>query len=68
MPRISNGSNHHLEKRDAGHQLHVGAEVPATALVNEDDSYATLAALVYREKVAVLNDAIQETGMGRYQW
>ena len=66
MPRISNGSDHHLEKRDAGHQLHVGAE--AAALVIQDDSYATPAALVYREKLAVLNDAIQETGMGRYQW
>jgi len=42
--------------------------VKAAALVLEDDSDASSATLVYREKVAVLNDALQEIGMGRYQW
>jgi hypothetical protein len=42
--------------------------VYAPVLVIEDDSDADSTALVYRAKAAVLNDAIQEIGMGRYQW
>ena len=45
-----------------------GRRVKAAALVIEEDSDAGSANLVYREKVAVLNDALQEIGMGRYQW
>lgn len=59
-----------LEKHDDDPQVSE-APVPRTkaaALVIEDDSDASSADLVYRAKVAVLNDAIQEIGMGRYQW
>jgi hypothetical protein len=45
-----------------------GQRVKAAALVIEDDSDADFTTLVYRAKVAVLNDAIQEIGMGHYQW
>lgn len=59
-----------LEKREDDHQVSEapGHRVKAAALVIEDDSDADFTTLVYRAKVAVLNDAIQEIGMGRYQW
>jgi hypothetical protein len=64
------GSDSDLEKREADLQLPVAPRTRArtAALVIEDDSDASSGTLVYREKVAVLNDAIQEVGMGRYQW
>ena len=59
-----------LEKHVDDHQVSQapGHRVKAAALVIEEDSDADSTALVYRAKVAVLNDAIQEIGMGRYQW
>ena len=59
-----------LEKHQDDHQVSgpPGHRVKAAALVIEDDSDANSTTLVYRAKVAVLNDAIQEIGMGRYQW
>jgi hypothetical protein len=57
-----------LEKREDNHQAPSTHRVKAAALVIEDDSDADSTTLVYRAKVAVLNDAIQEIGMGRYQW
>jgi hypothetical protein len=59
-----------LEKRADDHRVSEppGHRVKAAALVIEDDSDANSTTLVYRAKVAVLNDAIQEIGMGRYQW
>jgi hypothetical protein len=60
-----------LEKHEDDHQVSQGApgrRAKAAALVIEDDSDADSTTLVYRAKVAVLNDAIQEIGMGRYQW
>ena len=61
-----------LEKHEDDPQQ-VSQEAPnhrakAAALVIEDDSHADSTTLVYRAKVTVLNDAIQEIGMGRYQW
>jgi hypothetical protein len=62
-----------LEKHEDDHHQ-VSQEAPghhrakAAALVIEDDSDADSTTLVYRAKVAILNDAIQEIGMGRYQW
>ena len=59
-----------LEKREDDHQCSEapGHRAKAAALVIDDDSDASSVDLVYRAKVAVLNDAIQEIGMGRYQW
>ena len=61
-----------LEKHEDDHQVSQaqapGHRAKAAALVIEDDSDADSTTLVYRAKVAVLNDAIQEIGMGRYQW
>lgn len=62
-----------LEKREDNLQVAEVSDAPgrrakAAALVLEDDSDTSPATLVYRAKVAVLNDAIQEIGMGRYQW
>lgn len=59
-----------LEKREDDRHVSQppGHRVKAAALVIEDDSDADSTTLVYRAKVAVLNDAIQEIGMGRYQW
>ena len=67
-----NGTGGDLEKHEDDHQVSQapvsGHRAKAAALVIEDDSDADSTALVYRAKVAVLNDAIQEIGMGRYQW
>ena len=61
-----------LEKREDDHhqfsESPPGHRAKAAALVIDDDSDASSVDLVYRAKVAVLNDAIQEIGMGRYQW
>ena len=59
-----------LEKPEDDRQVPLppGHRVKAAALVIEDDSHADFTTLVYRAKVTVLNDAIQEIGMGRYQW
>lgn len=59
-----------LEKHEDDHQVSQALDhrVKAAALVIEADSNADSTTLVYRAKVTVLNDAIQEIGMGRYQW
>ncbi|KAF8798674.1 MFS general substrate transporter [Phlegmacium glaucopus] len=59
-----------LEKHETNHQLSVAPATRAktATLVIEDDSGASSETLVYREKVTVLNEALQEIGMGRYQW
>ena len=59
-----------LEKHQDHHQVSPGSDhrAKAAALVIEDVSDADSATLVYRAKVALLNDAIQEIEMGRYQW
>ena len=61
-----------LEKHEANDQLAVipntSTRARAATLVLEEDPDASPATLVYRAKVAVLNDALQEIGMGRYQW
>ena len=66
---IVNGAGD-LQKREDEHQVSQapGHRVKAPALVIEDYSDADFTTLVYRAKVTVLNDAIQEVGMGRYQW
>ena len=59
------------EKHEANDQLAVipdTSRARAATLVLEEDPDASPATLVYRAKVAVLNDALQEIGMGRYQW
>jgi hypothetical protein len=66
-----NGTGHgDLEKHEDDHQVFQAPDhrAKAAALVIEDDSDADSTTLVYRAKVTVLNDAIQEIGMGRYQW
>ena len=69
IPTMTSPGND-LEKREDIIQVSPvpGHRIKAAALVLEDDSDASSTTLVYREKVAVLNDALQEIGMGRYQW
>ena len=59
-----------LEKHEDDHQVSQvpGRRAKAAALVIEDNSDTDSTTLVYRAKVIVLNDSIQEIGMGRYQW
>ena len=58
-----------LEKREDDQVSQApGHRAKAAALVIEEDSDADSTTLVYRAKIALLNDAIQEIGMGRYQW
>ena len=59
-----------LEKHEDDHQVSQvpGHRAKAAALVIEDNSDTDSTTLVYRGKVIVLNDSIQEIGMGRYQW
>lgn len=56
-----------LEKRETD-QVAPATRAKTAGLVIEDDDNASADTLIYREKIAVLNDAIQEVGMGRYQW
>ncbi|KAF8808500.1 MFS general substrate transporter [Phlegmacium glaucopus] len=69
MTSIINASGD-LEKREADHQVSqdLGHQAKTAALATEVNSDAGSDSLIYRDKAAVLNDAIQEVGMGRYQW